>query len=277
MSYPADGMELTSEFDRFEHHAWEGASEAYRHGFSALTDAVIPHLLAALAVGPSTRLLDVACGPGTLAAEAMKRGAAACGLDFAESMLTIARKLHPGIDVRAGDAHALPFTDQSFDAVAMNFGVLHLSDPMRAFREAHRVLVPGGRYGFTVWDSPERSKGFEVILGAIRKGGEPNIPLPPGPPFFKYSDPEVAKSDLERAGFEAVRVERISRVWTLPDPTTFFNTFLHGTARTGAILRAQSDSQREAIRLVAEELLTPYKKNGGIEIPMGVVMAVGER
>jgi SAM-dependent methyltransferase len=270
-------MDLTSEFDRFEQQAWEEAGEAYRRGFSSLTDAVIPHLLGALAVGSGTRVLDVACGPGALTAEASRRGAAACGLDFAESMLSVARTLHPGIDVRVGDAHALPFPDQSFDAVAMNFGALHLSDPTRAFREAHRVLGPGGRYGFTVWDSPERSKGFEVILGAIRKAGEPDIPLPPGPPFFKYSDAEMATSDLREAGFKAVRVERISLIWNLPDSMTFFTTFLHGTARTGAVLRAQSDAQREAIRSVAQELLAPYKKSGGIEIPMQVVIAVGER
>src|SRR5207247_2111000 len=73
------------------------------------------------------RLLDVACGPGFITAAAAARGADPIGLDFSPAMIALARRLHPSIAFRDGDAEALPFDDRSFDAVVMNFGLLHLA------------------------------------------------------------------------------------------------------------------------------------------------------
>src|SRR5205809_6238429 len=58
--------------------------------------------------------------------------------------------LSPEIEFREGDAEALPFPEASFDAVVMNFGMLHLAHPERAVAEAFRVLSAGGRFAFTV-------------------------------------------------------------------------------------------------------------------------------
>lgn len=69
-----------------------------------------------MGAGPGVRLLDVACGTGYVAALATSRGAAAIGVDFVASMVGEAKKLHPSTEYREGDAEALPFPDESFDA-----------------------------------------------------------------------------------------------------------------------------------------------------------------
>jgi len=95
------------------------------------------------------RVLDLACGPGLVAAAAVGRRALPVGLDFSSAMIALARADHPGIRFEEGDAEVLPFADEAFDAVVANFGIHHVAEPNRALTEARRVLRPGGRVAFT--------------------------------------------------------------------------------------------------------------------------------
>lgn len=109
------------------------------------------------------------------------------GVDFSKSMLDLAQaniddlvakaeadgstSALPAVMLLPGDAQALPFqqsaVDESgglFDAVVCNFGVLHLGEPEKFFKEAFRVLRPGGKLGFTVWCAPPQTEGFAITL-----------------------------------------------------------------------------------------------------------------
>src|SRR5215831_437805 len=176
------------DFHDFEHDGWERAADHYGDAFGSLTSQTIPALLRAAAVETGMRVLDVASGPGYVAAEAAKLGATPVGVDFAAEMVVLATRRHPALSFDQGDAEALPYTDRSFDAVTINFGVLHLARPDTALAEAHRVLRHGGRCAFTVWASPDISTGFGIVLKAIETHGRMDVPLPAGPPFFRFSD-----------------------------------------------------------------------------------------
>ncbi len=145
-----------SAFHDFEQAGWERAAEHYGDAFGSVTVQTADALLDAVAAAAGARLLDVATGPGFIAGAAAARGADVVGLDFSAAMIEEARRRHPAITFREGDAEALPFEVASFDAVVMNFGLLHLARPDAALAEAHRVLGAGGRYAFTVWASPDR-------------------------------------------------------------------------------------------------------------------------
>jgi SAM-dependent methyltransferase len=112
-------------FRAFEQASWESLAGPYQDAFGRLTTPVIGPLLDAARVGPGIRVLDVATGPGYVAAAAIQRGAQVVGLDFSEAILAEARRHQPGVDFRAGDAEALPFPESSFDAVVMSFGLMH--------------------------------------------------------------------------------------------------------------------------------------------------------
>src|SRR3954469_16015998 len=96
-------------------------------------------------VGPRSRALDVATGTGDLALALRDRGAQVVGIDFAEKMLEIARKKAPGIDFRPGNALALDFPDNEFDAATVGFGARNFDDLDRGIAEMARVVKPGGR------------------------------------------------------------------------------------------------------------------------------------
>jgi ubiquinone/menaquinone biosynthesis C-methylase UbiE len=129
-------------FNAFEAAGWEKRAEDYDRFFRQLTSRMVQPLLDAASVTSGTRVLDIATGPGYVAGQAAARGAEVVGVDIAEAMVALARRLHLDVDFRQADAHALPFDDSSFDAVVGNFAILHLGRPEQAAAEFARVLVP---------------------------------------------------------------------------------------------------------------------------------------
>ena len=264
-------------FHDFEHEGWESIPDAYHQAFSSLTLQSVAPLLDAAGVGKGSRVLDVATGPGYVAAAAAKRGANVTGLDFSRAMVERARRDHPAVEFTEGDAEALAFADGSFDAVVMNYGLLHLARPDQALAEACRVLRPGGRFAFTVWAPPERTVGFGIVLDAIREHGRSDVPVPSGPPFFRFGDPAEARRSLTAAGFARTDSREIRQSWRLPDADTLFAWMCTSTVRTGALLRAQSPAALAAIRRSVTDRAGVYRNGDTIALAMPAVLSFGVR
>jgi len=264
-------------FHAFEHAGWQGAARHYDEAFGSLTRQAVDPLLDAAEVRSGARTLDVASGPGYAAAAAAARGARVAALDFSPAMVALARAQNPEMEFREGDAEALPFPEGSFDAVVMNFGLLHLARPERAVTEAFRVLRAGGRFAFTVWAKPEEAVGFGIVLDAIRKHGNPDVPLPPGPPFFRFSDAGECDKILKIAGFRSVDVRKVPQVWRFSASGLLFEAFLSGSVRTQALLHAQSAAALAAIRDAVGRVAGEYENHGTVEIPMPAVLAAAQK
>jgi SAM-dependent methyltransferase len=264
-------------FHQFERSGWEVAAAHYADAFGVVTIQTAEALLDEVGTSAGTRLLDVACGPGFVAAAAARRGAEAVGIDFSAAMIADARRRHPEIRFEEGDASALRFDPASVDAVVMNFGMLHLAQPDAAIAEAHRVLRPGGRYGFTVWATPELAVGFGLVLRAIEALGTTSVPLPDGPSFFRFSDPDEVCRTLDRAGFSEVDVRRLQLTWSLSSPDALFEAMSRGGVRTAAVLRAQTPAALDAIRDAVRQEVQQYAADGGFVVPMQAVLASARR
>ena len=262
-----------SAFRKFEHEGWQEIASRYDSGFASLTTQSIPELLDAAHVTKGTRLLDIACGPGYAAAAAAARGARALGIDFSSEMVEEARGRYPGIEFQEGDAEQLSFPDSTFDSVVLNFGMLHLGRPEQAIREAHRVLGPGGHIAFTVWDTPDKAIGFGIVLSAIQKYGDMNVPVPPGPPFFRFSDPVESRRVLSEAGFAGIAVTQVPQRWRLASPDFLFDVMYNRSVRNGALLRAQKPDVLETIRLDMRDAVLRH----GNELPMPAVLISGKK
>ena len=97
------------------------------------------------AMPPSSRILEVGCGAGVMAAKLIKRGYAVWGIDLAEPMIRQARQLCESEPFGVGDIEHIPFPDNTFDVV-VSLGVIeYLESDEQALREVWRVLRPGGR------------------------------------------------------------------------------------------------------------------------------------
>lgn len=260
-------------FKAFEHDGWQAVYAGYHDAFGDLTTQAVGPLLDAVGAGPGVRLLDVATGPGYVARAAAHRGAGVVGVDFSAAMVALARRLHPGLEFAEGDAEALALPDRSFDAVVMNFGLLHLARPEQALAEACRVLRPGGRLAFTVWSKPEEAVGFRIVLRAVEAHGDLSVTLPPGPPFFRFSDPEECHRTLTAAGFTALRVTTVPQVWRLASADALMEAIEGSTVRTRALLWAQRPEALAAIRAAVRAAVGAYQRGRAIELPMPAVLA----
>ncbi len=170
-------------------------------------------LAARAVVQPGDGVLDGACGTGDLALADLKAGATrVTGLDFSERMLERARRKSTQIEWVRGDLLALPFSDGSFDAATVGFGVRNVADLDRALAELRRVLRPGGRVAILEITQargilrPFFSLWFDRIvplLGKVLPGGSAYTYLPASVKRFPAAEELV---ELMRShGFGDVR------------------------------------------------------------------------
>lgn len=167
------------------------------------------------------RALDVAAGPGNVAAELIAHGAVeVVALDLSHAMLREgARRGHRGIHWVNGDARRLPFADERFEVVTISFGLRNVPDPPRALAEFARVTRPGGRlvvceFAAPTWP-PLRTIYTRYLVGLLPQAARV---VSSSPAAYRYlADSILAWPDrrrvadwLEDAGFDEVRVKDLA-------------------------------------------------------------------
>jgi len=158
------------------------------------------------------RVLEIAAGTGVVTramTRALPPSARITATDLNEPMINHAKtKLTDSrITWKVADAQTLPFDDQSFDALVCQFGAMFFPDKIKAYKEARRVLKPGGRYFFNVWDRITDNEFADVVTQALAEM------FPSDPPIFMARTPhghhDIARirADLTAAGFSDISTE----------------------------------------------------------------------
>ena len=258
----------------FEHAGWQRAAARYTDTFAHATAPFVTPLLEAAGVSVGKRVLDVACGPGHVAAAAAARGAAAQGLDFSAAMVGIARKTYPAITVTEGDAENLPYADGAFDAVVSNFGIHHVPRPDAALAACRRVLAPGGRLAFTVWAAPAENIAWSLVFDAVARCGNRAAADAP-PPGGSLTQPEHCLRLLEAARLVETSAAIIRAEWPLPNASALVAALSAGTVRTAALIAAQEPSALPAIIGDIERHAERFRRGDHLAIPVAAILAHG--
>jgi SAM-dependent methyltransferase len=259
----------------FEHAGWQRSAAGYGDSFAHATAPFIRPLLEAAEFFPGQHVLDVACGPGQLAAAAAGRGAVAHGVDFSAAMVDVARNMHPEIVVTEGEAEDLPYPDSVFHAAVSSFGIHHVPRPQVALAECRRVLKPGARVAFTVWATPDENIAWSLVFDAVARHG--NRSATDAPPSGALNRPGQCLRALEATDFIDCSAELVRAEWLLPSANGLVAALSAGTVRMAALIAAQEPSALPAIINHIAGQAERFRRNGHLAIPIAAVLARGRK
>lgn len=199
---------------------WSSAAPAWAahaDDIDARESAVTHAMLQAADISQAEQVLELGCGPGGVGIAA----AEIIGCDGVVVMSDIVREMTQLAERRANrrgldnvmtsqiDLERIDYPDRSFDVVLCREALMLAADPLRALRESHRVLRPGGRAAFAVWGPREGNPWLGVLLNAVQTQLGVAIPPPGGPGPFALSDDGLLERLLTTAGFGDVAVSEV--------------------------------------------------------------------
>ncbi|RQO57081.1 SAM-dependent methyltransferase [Variovorax sp. KBW07] len=223
-------------------------------------DAYATDMAQLVAVSSPGAVLETAAGSGVVTrALAPQLGADARYVvtDLNQPMLDYAAARQGAdnrIEWQQADALALPFDDGSFDVVCCQFGAMFFPNRVTGYAEARRMLKPGGRFVFSVWDRIEENAFADEVTNAVA------LVFPHDPPRFLartphgYHDVALIREDLRRAGFTDIKIDTREKLSRAPSARDVATAYCQGTplrneieARDAGLLQLATDRATQAI------------------------------
>ena len=255
--------------------AWAAEAELTDRSFAPLTRA----LLARIAEGTPSQVLDIGCGAGelTLALARQHSDARLCGLDISADLLAVAREraaaagLAGRVRFQLGDAGA----DQPAaapDTLVSRHGVMFFADPPAAFAHLRAVATPAARLAFTCFRA-ERENGWAADVAALvgaapSPAADPQSPPPPGP--FAFADPAYVRALLTGAGWHDVVLEPVDYAYVAgagADPVAEAMAFFRRIGPAARALRETPEAERAAVEARITEWLHAHCREGVVSFP----------
>ena len=241
------------------------AARAYESLFvPALFGQWAPRVADLAHLQPGHRVLDVACGTGTLAREVAARvrpGGHVAGIDPGAGMIAVARELAPDVDWHTGVAEKIPFPDDSFDAVVSQFGLMFFSDPDQALREMVRVLKPGGPLVIAVWASLASTPAYAAEAELFHRLAGPEAGNAVRAPYT-LGDEDTLANLLQRNGVASPHVRTVRGQARFPSIRVMVEADLRGWLPVMGV--HLSEAQIESILLEAQGVLAPFDTADGV-------------
>jgi len=269
-------------YKNYTRETWDECAERYVPLATQLAQYHKP-LLELVGPRPGDNVLDVCTGLGEPAmsiASIIAPLGHVVGVDLSANMTEIARKSAAKRELRnvefvTMDAENLEFPSNSFDVAISCFGFQIVTNPQAAAREILRVLKPGGRAGFTVWSTGDRTPALDVLVGPMMEHATPDeegyLPTP-----YELGGPEELVNMLKEIGFENPTEVRKAGNWTANSVDDYLSMLLDGSP-LGHSLNEETDEARKVIREKSKINISHYSKPNGVSIPAECVIVAATK
>ena len=251
-------------------------TSAYDRYIGRWSRLFVPAVLAAAEVALGYRVLDVSTGTGEAALMAFPiigTSGLVIGADISPTMLEAARERLNGTSFWsvAADGQALPFRDDSFDAVTCQLGLQFFPDPALGLKEFRRVLRVGGCAAVCVHSTLDRTPMWGILADAVSRflPEERNILHL----SWALADPKRLEHLLANAGFRDIRVEHEKREDVVASFDDYWAPIEMGTGSIPQAYVALSEPDRRSVREEVRERLSQFESNG--RLYMSVEMLIG--
>ena len=256
--------------------AVEAAWAYERLHVNALFRQWVQPVLNAAGATSGSRVLDVACGTGVVAREALARvgpTGSVVGLDIDPAMLAVAESIEPAVTWTVGDAGELPFDDDEFDAVVSQFGLMFFPDRVQAISEMLRCAKPGTRVTVAVWESLEHSTAYSISVDLLnRRAGSAAADALRAP--FVLGATDQLQRLFEQAGASTVSIDTQPGTARFPSVRSMVEADVRGWLPVmGVVL---PDDLIERILVEADGALSEYVTDDGqmmFDAPAHIVTA----
>jgi len=264
---------------RVQRYGWDKAANCYEDFWHEQLRPPQDLLLDMLDLNRGEKVLDIAAGTGLVsfrAAESVGENGFVLGTDISEKMVAIANdiareKRYRNIVFSRMDAEQLEIDEDSFDAAMCALGLMYVPDPLKALREMHRALKPGGRTGAAVWGQRDHcgwAGTFDII--------ERRVVSEVCPMFFNLGNPNQLALYFKAAGYSNIKSETISTKLIYASDDEACGAAFPGGPMALAYNKFNDDMKAE---VYAEYLdsIKQYKNGAGYELPGEFVVAIGTK
>jgi ubiquinone/menaquinone biosynthesis C-methylase UbiE len=278
MSTPFD----PEKFKSAQKKAWTDSAEGWHAGLAASLVPVSQRLIAYTGIPSGSRVLDLACGDGSLSLMAAQAGAGeVIASDVAPSMGAIVERraekagVKKKVSFREADIENLPFEEKSFDIVLCQFGLMFSPTRKKALQEIYRVLKPQGKFGAAVWctaqENPAVAPIFQILVDHMpsRPEGTPSI--------FGCGEPKLMQNELQAVGFREFQETRIDVVFQHEGALAAWTAWRNNGPFAAAFATWTPDVQKEVEHQVREVHARYKDTQGKIEMPAKALLFTGKR